>query len=210
MGRHPPLPGWTGLRAVTMWSKNQFMREDGEDEGKPNRGGNAPGDGGERDAKGRLVGRTKLTARQALYVAELGNGKAQAEAARMAGYASGAVAASEANRSVGVRTLIDRRRRRIIDQCAGYAVLVLRDTVTGKYKPDRIQWEATQRALAMAGLDKPEGSEKASDNKPIHQMSLKELEAMAARIQSAKRVSVVPELDADAVQVIEKTGEDTP
>lgn len=187
------------------------MRDDGGDKGSPNkRGGNAPGDGGERDARGRLVGRTKLTAQQALYVAELGNGKAKAEAARMAGYAGGSVSAAEASRSVGVRTLIERRRRRIIDQCAGYAVLLFRDILTGKHKIDRIQWEATQKALAMAGLDKPEGTEDKGKDKPIHQMSLKELEAMAARIQSAKRLSIVPELDADAVQIIGNKGEDTP
>ena len=190
------------------------MRDDGEDrEGTRSartRGGNSPGDSGERDAKGRIVGRAKLTARQALYVAELGNGKAQAEAARMAGYASGGVAAAEASRSVGVRTLIDRRRRRIVDQCAGYAVLLFRDILTGKHKPDRIQWEATQKALAMAGLDRPKGAVDKGTDKPLHQMSLKELEAMAARIQAAKQVSIVPELDGDAVQVIENKGEDTP
>lgn len=190
------------------------MREGDVDNGKalPDRrkGGNSPGDSGERDAKGRIVGRAKLTARQALFVAELGNGKAQAEAARMAGYASAGVAASEASRSVAVRTLIERRRRRVIDQCAGYAVLVLRDTVTGKFKPDRIQWEATQKALAMAGLDKPQSVEDKGNSKPIHQMTLKELEAMAARIQSAKRISTVPEIEGDAVQVIEKTSEDAP
>lgn len=186
-------------------------RVDGEataqDRRKP---GNAPGDGGERDGRGRFAGRSGPTVKQVKYEEALTNGVSSTQAARLADYSRPGVQAVAAKNSVGVRTLIDRRRRRIIDQVAGYAVLVLRDTVTGKMKPDRIQWEATQKALAMAGLDKPEGSEKTNDNKPIHQMSLRELEAMAARIQSAKRVTIVPELDADAVQVIEKTGEDTP
>ena len=207
MGLIPPPPWARCLEWGCGGVGFEPMREERVDGGK---GGNAPGDGGDRDAKGRLVGRSKLTARQALYVAELGNGKAKAEAARMAGYASGAVAASEASNSVGVRTLIDRRRRRIVDQCAGYAVLLFRDILTGKHKPDRIQWEATQKALAMAGLDKPQGTEDKGNSKPIHQMSLKELEAMASRLANAKRIATVPEIEGDAVQVVEKTGEDTP
>lgn len=190
------------------------MRDDGEDEGattqdrrKP---GNAPGDGGERDGRGRFAGRSGPTAKQVKYEEALTNGVSSRQAAKLADYSRPAVQSVAAKNSVGVRTLIDRRRRRLVDQCAGYAVLLFRDILTGKHKPDRIQWEATQKALAMAGLDKPEGAVDKGTDKPLHQMSLKELEAMAARIQAAKRVSIVPELDGDAVQVIENKGEDTP
>jgi hypothetical protein len=194
------------------------MREDGREDGEDGEArtqdrrkpGNAPGDGGERDGRGRFAGRSGPTVKQVKYEEALTNGVTGTEAARLADYSRPNVQSVAAKQSVGVRTLIDRRRRRIVDQCAGYAVLLFRDILTGKHKPDRIQWEATQKALAMAGLDKPQGAQDASNTKPIHQMSLKELEAMAARIQSAKTVSIVPELDGSAVQVIEDKGEDTP
>lgn len=190
------------------------MREGDVDNGEalPDRRkpGNAPGDGGERDRRGRFAGRSGPTAKQAKYEQALTNGMSGTAAARLADYSRPNVQSVAAKRSVGVQALIDRRRRQILDQCASYAVDLFADILTGKAKPDRIQWEATQKALAMAGLDKPVDSEKASNSKPIHQMTLKELEAMAARIQSAKRISTVPEIEGDAVQVIEKTGEDTP
>lgn len=190
------------------------MREDGEDREdatqdrrKP---GNAPGDGGQRDGRGRFAGRAGPTVKQVKYEQALTNGVSSTQAARLADYSRPGVQAVAAKNSVGVRSLIDSRRRRVLDQCASYAVDLFADILTGKAKPDRIQWEATQKALAMAGLDRPEGAVDKGADKPLHQMSLKELEAMAARIQAAKRVSIVPELDGDAVQVIENKGEDTP
>lgn len=188
------------------------VAEDSRDEGVTvyrARRGNKPGDSGDRDGKGRFAGRSVPTAKQARFATELGNGQALKEVARLAGYASGSVAASEAAASAGVRKLIDRRRRRIVDQTVSIAVGAFRDIVAGKLKSDPIHWQAVKLAIDLGGFGSKDGG-KDSNTKPLHQMSLKELEAMASRINKATSVAIVPELDGDAVQVIEDEGKDTP
>jgi hypothetical protein len=200
-----------------MWSKNQAMREEREEaEGiepghaKKLKAGVRPGDGGDRDHKGRLVARKEPSNLQAAFLRDLTLGLSISDAAKRAGYGGGVVSGSRALTGPTVRTLIARARRRRIDKDTSAALQLKSQVMRGEFDPSPAQERAIDWFLKASGLDKPEDSVDASNTKPIHQMSLGELEAMAARYQKAKQVAIVPELDGDAVQVIENKGEDTP
>jgi hypothetical protein len=78
--------------------------------------------------------------------------------------------------------------------------------VCGKLRIDPIRWQATKYILDASGLSTPD-QDGISDDTPLHQMTLAQLEALAKRAQEAKSFANVPELPADAVQVIEDKGE---
>lgn len=194
------------------------MKEDGVDNGEGVQGvapkkikqGVKPGDAGERDHRGRLVARKTPSLLQAAFLEDLTLGLSITEAAKRAGYAGGVVSGSRALASPTVRTMIQKARRRRIDKATSAALFLKEQILRGELDPKPAQERAIDWFLKASGLDKAEDNETTSNSKPIHQMSLSELEAMAARYNKAKQVVTVPEIDGEAVEVPENKGENTP
>lgn len=168
------------------------------------RKGNQPGDGGDRDKAGKFKGRKAPTPLQRAFVAELKDGLTVIDAAKAVGASSG----HALMRSRSVRALVHAGRRKRLDKIGALAVHYLGEAVAGKVNLSPTRWAAMQFAMKAAGLDLPEG-EKDSEINDLRNMSLAQLESLASRIDKAKHVTIVPELPADAVQVIEKTSKDT-
>lgn len=175
----------------------------------PRKSGQAKGDSGDRDAQGRITGRSKLTERQALFVTELRKGVAQTEAAKRAGYGSPAVAASRMLKAGTVAELVKRGRERIIRQSAAAGVQLMAATILGKANPTRIQFDAARFMIEQAKTIAGEG-ENTNDISNLRELPLHKLEAMAARISGAKEVATVPELPAEHVQVVDNAATSSP
>lgn len=111
-------------------------------------------------------------------------------------------------RSAGVRGLIAAGRHKLMDQIATVALHQLGETILGKLNPSPSQWAAMKYALDAAEIGTPK-SEKDNETRPLRDMTLTEMEALAARMAKARQVQTVPELPSEHVQVIEKTSEST-
>lgn len=170
---------------------------------------NAKGDSGERDAKGRIKGRSKLTERQQVFLTLLRKGEQQTAAAKAAGYAHPSVSACQLLSAGTVAEIVKRGKRRIINQTASAGLLLIQDIVAGRANPSRVQFDAAKFAIELEQRLEGEGKEP-SNGAALRDLSLRDLEAMAARVQAAKQVAAVPELPASAVQVIEQDEEPTP
>ncbi len=170
---------------------------------------NAKGDSGDRDRKGRIIGRSKLTERQAVFLELLKKGEQQTKAAELAGYRHPHVVGSQLLKAGTVAELVKRGKRKIISQTAGAGLLLIRDIVSGRANPSRVQFDAAKFAIELEQRLEGEGKE-ANNGGALRDLTLKELEAMAARVNSARTVAAVPELPASAVQVIDPEAEPTP
>jgi hypothetical protein len=167
--------------------------------------GNAPGDSGDRDREGRIVGRSKLTAKQLRFVTELRKGMTQTEAAKRAGYAVPAVAASQMLRSGPVADLIRAGKRRIVGQASSAAVAMLAGTVLGKFHPSRVQYDAARFMIELDRQMTAEENGKDNDTKDLRGLSLPQLLDMAAKVKTAP----MPIGTMETSQPIEKTEEST-
>jgi hypothetical protein len=167
---------------------------------------NDPGDSGDRDTKGRVIGRSHLTAKQSRFVTELKKGRTQTEAARLAGYAHPDVVGAQLLRHGTVADLIRNGRRRIINQSASAAVALLAGTVTGKYTPSRVQYDAARFMIDLDRQMDAEENGKDSDSKDLRGLSLPQLLDMAAKVKAPIAPIGTPETS----QPIEKTDESAP
>jgi hypothetical protein len=104
-----------------------------------------------------------------------------------------------------VADLIRNGRRRIINQSASAAVTLLAGTVTGKYTPSRVQYDAARFMIDLDRQMDAEENGKDNDNKDLRGLSLPQLLDMAAKVKAPIAPIGTPETS----QPIEKTDEST-
>lgn len=197
-----------GVDVVTMRDDEADMAEAPASGGryKP---GNPKGDSGDRDQRGRITGRSKQTRKQQVFGLLLAKGVRQTKAAELAGYRHPDVAAAKMLRTGHTAELIRRGKRRLISENASLGVVMIRDILSGRAQATRLELDAARYAIDLEQRLEQAAAE-GNETGALRDLSLRDLEAMADRLNKAKVVATVPELPADAVQVLENTGSDTP
>lgn len=170
---------------------------------------NPKGDSGDRDKRGRITGRSRQTAKQEAFATLLGKGVRQTKAAELAGYRQPGVAAAKLLRTGHTANLIRSGKRRMISENASLAVVLVRRILSGDPSATRLQYDAAKFSLELEAKLEAEAAEGNADG-ALRDLSLRDLEAMADRLNKARPIVSVPELPASAVQVIDPEGEGTP
>lgn len=173
----------------------------------PKRGGNAPGDSGDRDRKGRIKGRSKPNVQQRAFLQHLTEGLRIADAATAVGYAHPAVAGSKALASKTTRAIVQAGRKQRRDKARSLALYMSTLVMTGQLQVTTTQWKAIEWYLDdLRDLE----DDKSNDNSDLRGMTYDQLVALGSRIDKAEVVATVPELPADAVQVIDNNEQGSP
>lgn len=161
-----------------------------------------------RDGKGRVAGRQALTPKEEKLATLLASGVPTGEAGRLAGYKDAAASAARAKRSPAVQERIRQMLTRRMQKGASLAIKVVEDILTGKIDaPASVRLDAAKHVQRVAGIDG--GAEKDKNNKSLREMTLAELEALAAAFRAKGGGGTVPDGTGSSAQVIDVEVEST-